>query len=199
MQSQLRHSDWDECGVQYNNGTVTYVYRRAPGELYFEPWVVVGPSAILARVGARGLGLYAATAFRRDDYVGQYDGRVVGWYPTRAAALSAPETRRLLMRGHDKLLTVRAQGPGFHLIDGEQCTAPYIPRANDPRGTALHANAEVTDAGWLRITQARVPAFDLQKPLADNIYSELRVHYDEHYWDLHDLLGQTSEYAIECD
>ena len=88
MQSQLRNSDWDECSVQYNNGTVTYVYRRAPGELYFEPWVVVGPSAILTRVGTRGLGLYAATAFRRDDYVGQYNGRVVGLYPTRAAALS---------------------------------------------------------------------------------------------------------------
>ena len=68
MQSQLRNSDWDECSVQYNNGTVTYVYRRAPSELYFEPWVVVGPSAILERVGARGLGLYAATAFRRDDF-----------------------------------------------------------------------------------------------------------------------------------
>ena len=23
MQSQLRNSDWDECSVQYNNGTVT--------------------------------------------------------------------------------------------------------------------------------------------------------------------------------
>ena len=199
MQSQLRNSDWDECSVQYNNGTVTYVYRRAPGELYFEPWVVVGPSAILERVGVRGLGLYAAKSFRRDDYVGQYDGRVVGWYPTRAAALSAPETRRLLMRGHDKLLTVRAQGPGFHLIDGEQCTAPYIPRANDPRGTALHANAEVTDAGWLRITQARVRAFDLNKTLDENIGSELRITYEEHYWDLHNRLGCTRNYAIECD
>ena len=149
---------------------------------------------------ARGSDCTRRDPFKRNDYVGQYPhDAVVGHYPTREAAREAPETRRLLMRGHDKLVTVRApNGPGFLLLDGEGGGPPHVERANDPRGTALAPNATLTDAGWLRITQARVPRFDLEKPLDENIYSELRYDYGDSYWparalgywDLHELLGR---------
>ena len=200
MQASVRNSEWDEVNVRYGGTTIKYIYRRGPGETKFEPWVVVAPSALMVRaVGKRGLGLYAAKALKRDDYVGQYDGRVVSWFPTRAAALSASETRRLLRRGHDNLITVRTQSPGFDLIDGENGSAPFVQMVNDPRGTALQANAELTDGGFLRVVHARVPAFDLNKTLDDNIHSELRINYGDEYWDLHDLLGNSAEYGIEVD
>ena len=160
----------------------------------------MAPSALLARVGARGLGLYAARPFRRDEVVGQYEGRVVGRYPTRAAALAAPETRRLLRRGHDKLVTVRApHGPGFQLLDGEGAGPPHVALCNDPRGTALQPNAQLTDAGWLRVTQARVPTFDLDASIDANIGSELRLAYGDEYWELMERLGTSAAYALEVD
>ena len=201
MQASLRSSEWDEVDVRHHGSTVTYVYRRAQGQERFQPWLVVAPSAILRRLGVDGLGLYAARGFKRDDHVGQYQGRVVGRYRTRQDALEAAETRRLLRRGHDKLVTVRAPrgAAGVHLLDGEGYGPPYVHLCNDPRNTALEPNADLTDAGWLRITHARVPPFDLGRTLDQNIHSELRFDYGEHYWDLHDLLGRSAEYALELD
>ena len=87
----------------------------------------------------------------------------------------------------------------MHLLDGEGYGPPYVHLCNDPRNTALEPNADLTDAGWLRITHARVPPFDLGRTLDQNIHSELRFDYGEHYWDLHDLLGRSAEYALELD
>lgn len=195
-QSELRRSEFGEVAVRYEQGggaAVTYVYRRAPPRApEWEPWVVVAPSAILARLGLRGLGLYnAGRALRRDDYIGQYPQHdVVGRYPTREAALASRAARRRLACGRDKLITMRApQGGGVLLCDGEGGGPPHVERVNDPRGTALGANAALTDGGWLRVLHARVPAFDLEKPLEDNIQSELRISYSDEYWDLHDTLG----------
>ena len=200
MQAALRNSEWDEVRVQHRGRSIAYIYRRGPGEARFSPWLVAAPSALLARLGRNGLGLYATRTFKRDDVVGQYAGRVVGRYPTRAAALSAPETRRLLRRGHDKLVTVRPpHGPGFHLLDGEGAGPPHIELCNDPRGTALQPNAVLTDAGWLRVIQARVPPFDISKSIHENISSELRIDYTDDYWQLHDSLGCDAEHAIEVD
>ena len=49
------------------------------------------------------------------------------------------------------------------------------------------------------VVQSRVSAFDLNKTLDENIVSELRIEYGEHYWDLHDLLGRSTEYAVQVD
>ena len=61
MHAAIRQSEWDECPVRYDHGpTLRYVYRRAPGERCFAPWLVVAPSALLRSIGACGEGLYAA-------------------------------------------------------------------------------------------------------------------------------------------
>ena len=157
-------------------------------------------SAILRRLGRRGMGLYAGRSFTEGHYLGKYEGTLVGHYDTRHAALTTAETRRLLRRGHDKLVTVRAaQGPGFDLLDGESAGPPYLQMANDPRGTRLQPNVEVTEAGWMRVTRGRVPAFSVDKNLEENINSELRWDYGDDYWDLHTLLGTDSTHAIEVD
>ena len=73
MQHALSNSEWDEVCVRTAEGKATYVFRRGPGKVRYEPWVVVAPSAILARLGKRGKGVYAARSFKRDDIIGRYD------------------------------------------------------------------------------------------------------------------------------
>lgn len=203
-QASLRGSEWDELDVQHRGERVTYVFRRAPGAARFEPWVVVAPSAILRRLGRDGLGLYAGRTFRRDQYVGRYPTHdVVGHYPSRQAALAAPETRRRVRRGRDKLIALRAPQGGVLLVDGEGAgsPSPHIERCNDPRGLpALTPNADLTDAGWLRVLHARVPPFDLGKTIDANIASELRIDYGgQEYWDMMERLGTSAAYAIEVE
>ena len=85
------------------------------------------------------------------------------------------------------------------MLDGESSDPPYVALVNDPRDTALTPNAELTDAGWLRVVHTRVPAFDLSVSLALNARSELRIDYGEGSWALHELLGKSAENGIECD
>ena len=197
----LRGCEWDEVVASWDHGpSVRYVYRRAAGARRFEPWVVVARSALLGRLGRVGLGLYAARGFREGAYVGRYDGALVGHFASREAALASGRARRRLRRGHDKLVTARAAGAaGVQLLDGDGGGAPYVQLANDPRGTRLTANAELTDFGYLRVTHARVPAFDLDRTPEENARSELRWAYGDDYWRHHEALGRSRERAIECD
>ena len=208
MQQSLNNSEWDQCEVRVAGGsTATYVYRRAAnsgragktGECAhsFEPWVVVAPSAVMARCGYRGKGLYAARTFACDDYVGRYEGETIGHYPSRFAAMTSGEARRRVMRGHDKLVTLRAIGGGVHLVDGERGPPPFVQMCNDGRGTALSANCGITDAGWLRVLHARIPRFDPRKSIAENAHAELRIEYGDEYWALFDELGKSAAYAID--
>ena len=200
MQRDLRNCEWDEFQASWDHGpSVTYVYRRVAGQSEFEPWVVVARSALLARLGVTGLGVYAARPFRQDEYIGKYDGSLVGHFGSREEAMTSAQARRLMRRGHDKLVTVRTSGSaGVDLLDGEHGGAPYIQLCNDPRNTRLGANAELSDYGWLRVTRARIPAFDLDKTIEQNLQSELRWEYGDDYWDFHESLG-THELPIECD
>lgn len=195
------NSEYDEFMVHYQHGPpVKYISRRVPPSREWHPWVCVGQSAILTRLGREGNGLFAARSFKAGDIVGRYEGSLVGHFATRKAALAAPQTRRLLMRGHDKMVTLRpGRGAGFQLIDGSTAGPPYISLCNDPRNTRLHPNCELTDAGYLRVTAAHVPAFNLNK--TDNAPSELRFEYGQAFWDLHDALGtgSSSQHAIEVD
>ena len=84
------------------------------------------------------------------------------------------------------------------MLDGEHGGAPFIQLCNDPRNTRLGANTALSDHGWLRVTHARIPAFDLDKTLEQNAQSELRFDYGDHYWDFHESLG-THALPIECD
>jgi hypothetical protein len=199
-QAALRGSEWDTVTVAYGHGPspVTYVYRRE-GSTGWEPWLVVAESAIMERLGRRGNGLYAARAFANGSYLGRYSGELIGHYGTRQEALEAPETRRLAQRGRDKLVVIRsAQGRGFDLIDGDRAGPPHLEMANDPRGTRLGANVNLTDAGWMRVESSRgVPPFDLSRSLQDNIRSELRWEYGEDYWALHEQLGNNAANAID--
>ena len=198
----LRTSEWDEAEVHYPHAAstkMTYVFRRGPPSHQWEPWVVIGESAILRSLGRSGMGLYAARSFARDAIVGRYEGTIVGAYPSRQDALDSPEAKRLVRRAHDKLLTRRLPQGGVELIDGETATAPHIPLINDPRGTALTANAELTDGGYLRIVHARVPAFDLERTLEQNARSELRIEYGSRYWRMMEALGADANTAIEVD
>jgi len=195
-QAALRASEWRNVPVQHVK-TVTCIERRVLGKEW-EPWTIVASSQLLRRLGIDTLGLYAARSFKKDDFIGIYpQDDVVGRYASREEALSAPEARKRLMKGSDKLITVRAPGGGVLLVDGEGGGGAEVPRANDPRGTRYHTNCVITEGGYLRVTAARVPAFDLKRE--DNLSSELRISYGDSFWDLHDVLGTTPEFAIQPD
>ena len=202
MHAALRNSEWDETDLHYphtSSEKVACVFRKGAPKHEWQPWVLVGESQILKSLGRVGKGVYAARSFPRDALVGRYEGTVVGAYDSRQEALASEEARRLVRRGHDKLMTRRLPEGGIELIDGATSGPPHVPLCNDPRGTALTANAELTDGGYLRVVHARVPAFDLGKTLEQNARSELRIDYGARYWALMDRLGTSAEHALEVD
>ena len=206
-QSALRDSEWDVADLHWEGGprgarTVRCVFRRGANGGAWEPWVVEAESALLRRVGKRrSLGLYAARAFKFEDFLGRYDGHVVGTFASRDAALASPQCASRVRHGADKLITRRlSHGPGVELVDGETGGPPFLHRMNDPRGTRLQPNVELTPGGWVRVTQRRVAAFDLAAGLEGNVGAELRLSYgDDDYWDVMERLGGSAEYALEVD
>ena len=71
---------------------------------------------------------------------------------------------------------------------------------NDPRGSGMRANVELTPGGWVKVIQRRVPVFDLQSGVDANIGAELRLAYgEEEYWGMMDRLGTSAAHAIEVD
>jgi len=157
----------------------------------FEAWVVVAPSAMLSSIGVAGRGLYAARSFRRGDYLGRYSGEVVTPRPYRSRehALHSPETMARVSSGATSLMVVRSQGggPGWVVVDGAEAGPPFLQRINDPRGTRLRPNVEVTEHGFVRVIASRIEAFDPEQPLSTK--SELRFEYGEEYWQTQALLG----------
>ena len=116
-QSALRDAEWDVAELHWEAGppggcTVRCVFRRVAGG--WEPWVVEAESALLRRVGRRGLGLYAARAFKCEDFLGRYDGQVVGPFASRDEALASAQCASRVRHGADKLITRRpSHGPGI--------------------------------------------------------------------------------------
>ena len=73
--------------------------------------------------------------------------------------------------------------------------------ANDPRGTRLQTNMDMSEFGWFRVTRGHIPAFSLSKTVEENANAELRWDYTGdggQYWDFHEILG-TRDMPIECD
>ena len=183
-QRELRASEWDVDSLPWPHGPVQCVRRL--GIHGWEPWVVVARSAILHRMGKDGLGLFAARKFRRGDYVGLYDGKVIDTFPTRVDAIASTQCRHLVLQGHDKLITRRMpNGGGVGLVDGEHGGPPFLHRINDPRGTRLGKNVELTPGGWVRVTQQRMHVFDADKGIHANAGAELKLAYGDEYWDAH--------------
>ena len=194
-QAALNGAEWQH-GPQ-GPTSVQCVFRRVQGG--WEPWVIVAQSAIMQRVGRRGLGLYAARSFKQNDFLGRYDGSVKGTFANRDAALASAACRKLVQKGHDKLITRNLHHGGVELVDGETGGPPFLHRMNDPRGTQMKANVHLTPGGWVRVAQLRVPAFDLQQGLDANIKAELRLEYGKEYWKMMDGLGTNAAHAIEVD
>ena len=205
-QRQLRDSEWDVADLHWPHApsraerTVQCVFRRDTNGGEWEAWCIVAPSAILQRVGKRGLGLYAAAGFQKNDFVGLYDGRVVGTFPSRRAALDSNRCARLVRAGYDKLITRRpiGGGRGVELVDGSAGGPPFLHYINDPRGSGLRPNTTLTPGGYIKVLQSRIAAFDLDADLEHQAGAELRFSYgDEEYWSFMERLGTTSDRALE--
>lgn len=198
-QADLKYVEWDSVDIHWEgtSQTVKCVFCRSRrGE--WVPWVIVAQSALLDSIDKPGLGLYAARVFNKDDYIGRYDGEIIGTYKTRMEALNSSVCIRRVRRGHDKLITRQKKGM-VELVDGVTAGPPYLHRMNDPRGTMLKPNIQLTPGGFAQVTQTRIPAFDLSKDLKGNRKSELRLSYGDEYWEIIELLGSTREYGIEVD
>lgn len=177
--SSVSAVQWDEDAL---SPTETLVRAKLPGQDTFFPWVIAGPSAILHTLGVTGRGLYAARPFKKGDILGRYGGTVVTPHPlpTREEAMSSPRVQSLVARGVDTLMVVRNPGgKGWNVIDGSTMGPPYLQFVNDPRGTRLHPNCEVTEAGYVKVIATRIPAFHPDRP----IQSELRFPYGGGFWE----------------
>ena len=184
----LADTEWEVVDLHWEHGPspIQCVYRCVCGER--EPWVIVAQSALMKRLGLDGLGLYAARKFSTKQgndaipkdrrYIGRYDGTVIGKWPSRKLALSSTEARHLHAHGHDKLITLN----GGMLVDGENGGPPFLHRMNDAKGSRYRKNVALTSSGWAMILRSSIPAFDLSKDAKGNINSELRVDYNEEYW-----------------
>jgi hypothetical protein len=173
-----------QWGEEALSPTETLVLARQPGQHAFFPWVIAGPSAILHTLGVTGRGLYAARSFKRGDILGRYGGTVVTSHPlpTREEAMSSAHVQSLVASGVDTLMVVRnplSGGKGWNVIDGSTMGPPYLQYVNDPRGTRLHPNCEVTEAGYVKVIATRIPAFHPDRP----IQSELRFPYGDGFWE----------------
>ena len=143
-------------------------------------------SAVLHRVGREGLGLYVAKHTTKDTVLGRYDGNAVAHYDTREEALESREAARLVRRGVDKIIALRARdgGPGYDVIDGSAAAhrPPCIPLVNDRRGSRLMPNCHISEHGYLKVTRSSMPAFNLNATIEDNVDSELRTEYGDLFW-----------------
>lgn len=174
-----------QISIKVTDPAQTHSRRRSR----WVPWVIVAPSAIMHKTAPymQGLGLYAAKPFwqrSEDRFIGRHSGRVVGTYATMQDALQSKVAVKLVNSNRNSIVAVQAGSAGIKLVDGEdRPSPPYVFRINDPRGTRLRPNVMCTPGGWIRLATS-VPAFDIHASAAQNIRSELRYDYGEHYWGL---------------
>ena len=187
----VKDAQWSEYMVHWENGPspVRYVSRRVSGRDW-EPWVVVARSALLDELGIVGEGLYAAQSFKKDDVLGRYGGTVIGsTFPNRQSALRSREVRNLIESGRNMIVTRSVRPRGVEAVNGSTAGPPYLQKANDPRGTRHRPNARFTPGGFMKVDQSSIPAFDLEKPLRENVKSEIRWSYGDDYWATFNVLG----------
>ena len=179
----FRDAEWKALDVNWIHGNLQYIFRRAANQDW-QPWVIVTQSAIMARNNTKGLGLYAARNFKRDEFIGSYNGKVIETFKNRNLAISSKTAQLLVARGNDKLTTRACKG-AVELIDGTTCGPPFVQYINDPRGTTRTANTMLTSNGWIKASHDRIPKFNIDLNLDDNIKSELRYAYGDEYWIAH--------------
>ena len=113
------------------NLVLTYIYVRRPGNSLFEPWLVIAPSAVMNRVGRRGMGMYAGMRFKDGDIVGRYEGNVVGTYASKDTAINSNTVKRLVRGGADKLRIMRSPEEGWDVVDGDSAPLPTLSLVNE--------------------------------------------------------------------
>lgn len=182
--------EWETNTFEHRGQPVTIIFRKAGKHSDFEPWLLAAPSAILARNGFKGKGLYAMKRFKKGTEIGTYAGTIVGKYKTQEEGLNSELAKEMVLSGRsDKLVTLRCKGEkGWCLIDGDPDQPPCIPLVNDPKGTGLRTNCILSEWGILRSTASSIPAFDIGKSVEENVKSELRISYGDGFWN---LIGQT--------
>ena len=196
----IQGAELDAVPVRWENGPsgyqeATVVYLRTPNTRW-QPWVVVAESAVLNSLGFKGQGLYAAKPFKKDDVIGRYEGQVVGVFENREEALQSDVTKRLVRMQRDKLITRNRKGGGVELVDGHTQGPPYLAKVNDPRGTNMRPNVVISPFGYMRVLQARIPAFNFDLGLEANRASELRFAYGDEYWQTMARLGKSDDFSI---
>ena len=150
---------------------------------------VVGPSALLKRTGASGMGLFTIDRLRKrtelekgkvrpPDVVGWYGGKVVARAGTQHEAIEMAQ--ELVREGRCYLLVMQVAGyPGQFVVDGaDESVLPGCHYINTTKGTGTSPRLVCSPFGKLSAVQD-VPALDWRKPLAEQVASELSFDYDD--------------------
>jgi hypothetical protein len=159
-------------GAELRGNPLEVVYKRVNGR--YEPWVVVGTSALLAGLGISGRGVYAARTFRgpSDRGLVRRRGDMLGNYKEAAAMIARGDDSHVkergsfwVERGKDKLIIVE-DGNDYVLLDGDispgSVSAPWA-LVNDCRNTGRQQNATMDPNGTLRVRR-NVSSVDWNAP-----------------------------------
>jgi len=160
-------------------GDVHGLFRVTKSGVDSVPSFIVAPSAALNRKNLSQLGLYAGKEFSAKTNIGPYTGALLGTYDSARAASTSNEAEE--NKENTMLLVRETKEQQYELIDGQKAEAPYLSLCNDPKGTGMETNVRPSKFGVL-YTTTRIPAFDLNKPLEENIKSELLWDYGPKYW-----------------
>tara|TARA_B110001452_G_C15241755_1_gene430087 strand:+ start:5834 stop:16840 length:11007 start_codon:yes stop_codon:yes gene_type:complete len=159
------------------------------------PWLLSGPSQLLATLGIAEHGLYSLQHFRgagkrgitysEGDPIGTYTGIIVAGPFTDPLADDAKLAGfSLASSGRQHLLWSKRTG-GWFIIDGKGSSLPSLPLMNDGRGSVPN-NVRFTSSAKALATRRISPA-DLRGAtcLADLSGSELLADYGGDFWRLH--------------
>ena len=176
-----------ECPGLEVDEAIRVISQQVRGE--WQQRYVVGPSSLLRKAGASGMGLFTIDRLRKrtelekgkvrpPDVVGWYGGKVVARADTQHEAIEMAQ--ELVREGRCYLLVMQVAGyPGQFVVDGaDESVLPGCHYINTTKGTGTSPRLVCSPFGKLYAVQD-VPALDWHKPLAEQVASELSFDYDD--------------------
>lgn len=189
---------------RYANGDVDVYYKINNAWVL---WALVRDSALLASIGARGKGLFAAQSFSKGECIGRYVGKILGKVDnpdvmTQVDRLSHTldgdaivDVKGYFVNGRARVQANAEQQERFGTVIFRQpqwkWPGVYAHICNDAAGTTLRNNCRVTVGGYLETTRS-IPGFDFLRDAAQNGASELLWDYGTQYWRNQRRLGSSA-------
>lgn len=128
-----------------------------------EPFVAVRPTPLVP--GQQGL--FALRAFKADETLGYYRGRVywkIDDLPEDQSYVAEVIANEKLVNMHYNHKAATTERSGKCWVDGREASAPYLNKINDGRGTGHPCNARLMSSGRIVTTKSIKPGQEILMP-----------------------------------